>query len=215
MGGDFFSTLLGGSLDATNVVPASVAVLTNIGLDHTEILGDSIEEIASDKAGIIKPGQMVISGIRHDGARRIVARRCQAQRAELWQIGQSFDYERQGESKFTLSLPSLSLEELGLEMKGHFQLANASCAAAAVEALPGCDVSETAIRDGLRKARVPGRMEVVQQNPTVILDGAHNPDKMEAASQAPHDCYEGKRRIVVLSLKSDKAADEYRTTYPK
>ena len=82
---------LGGSLDATNAIDAQIAVLTNIGLDHTHILGDTIELIAENKAGIIKPGQTVISGVTQPSAKKIIADRCVLNQAELWQLGKRFN----------------------------------------------------------------------------------------------------------------------------
>lgn len=199
---------LGGSIDATNVINSEVAVLTNVGFDHTAILGDTLEKIISDKAGIIKANRRVISGVRQPGPRQIVAERSQAKNAILWQHGQDFDYQIHGDDCFTLSLPSRSYKKLKLGMKGGFQIANAACAVAAVEALPGFDVLETAVRQGLELARIPGRMEVMQQNPLVILDGAHNPEKMKAAQEIINTDYADKERIVVLSLKSDKVAED-------
>jgi len=199
---------LGGRIDATNVLNAAVAVLTNVGLDHTEILGDTIEAIIKDKAGIIKPGQKVISGVKQPTARQIVAQRCRRQHAELWQLEQAFHYKVEGERHFTVSMPSRTYDELEIGMSGVFQIANAACAVAAIEILPGFDVSETALRKGLMQAHVPGRMEIVQNDPVVILDGAHNPEKMKAAYKAVKNHYRSRRCLVVLSLKSDKAAED-------
>ena len=87
-------------------------------------------------------------------------------------------------------------------------MTNAACAVAAVHALPGFKVPESAVRAGLLKARIPGRVEIVQREPFVILDGAHNPEKMQASRQAIDKHFGDKRRIIVLSLKSDKAAED-------
>ena len=87
---------LGGSLDATNVLHSKVAVLTSVGLDHTELLGDTVELIARDKAGIIKPGQTVVSGVAPPSAQAIIAARCAAQGATLWQLGRDFHLRATG-----------------------------------------------------------------------------------------------------------------------
>lgn len=196
---------LGGTFDATNVLPAQVAVLTSIGLDHTEILGDTIELIATDKAGIIKSGQIVVSGVSQPSTQHIVAERCVTQGASLWQLGQAFTYQYEEERKiFSVSLADRNYIDLSLGMQGAFQAANAACAIAAAYAFSN-GISEPALREGLKRAIVPGRMEIVQQQPTVILDGAHNPDKMQAAAQAIVANYTRQRKIVVLALKSDKA----------
>ena len=201
---------LGGSLDATNVLRSRVAVLTSIGLDHTEVLGDTVELIAQDKAGIIKPGQAVISGVLPASAQAIIAARCAAQGATLWQLGSDFHLEATGNETFRVDLPNRSYEDLCLTMRGDFQLANAACAVAAAHAFTG-GLPDHVVRQGLRRALIPGRVEEVQQNPTVILDGAHNEDKMRAAAAAVNKYYSGKRRVVVLAVKSDKA---YRDMLP-
>jgi dihydrofolate synthase / folylpolyglutamate synthase len=201
---------LGGSLDATNVLHSRVAVLTSIGLDHTEILGDTVELIAQDKAGIIKPGQQVISGALIESAQSIIAARCAAQGATLWQLGRDFHVRATGDCTFRVDLPGRSYGDLRLAMRGDFQLANAACAVAAAHAFTG-GLPDDIVRQGLRRAFIPGRVEEVQQNPTVVLDGAHNEDKMRAAAAAMDKHYGGRPRMVVLAVKSDKA---YRDMLP-
>ncbi|WP_310426045.1 folylpolyglutamate synthase/dihydrofolate synthase family protein [Chamaesiphon sp. VAR_48_metabat_135_sub] len=195
---------LGGRLDATNVLRSNVSVLTSVGLDHTEILGDTIELIALEKAGIIKPNQIVISGLTQPSTQNIVAQKCQEQGSTLWQLGQTFDYqiEEDGES-FKLTFTDRVYKDISLGMRGDFQKMNAACAVAAVHAFTG-GVSQSAVYDGLKEAFLPGRMECIQQHPLVILDGAHNPGKIRAVEDAINKNYTDRRRIVVLSLKSDK-----------
>lgn len=196
---------LGGTLDATNVLPASVAVLTNIGLDHTEILGDTIELIAQDKAGIIKPNQIVISGVTQPSTQKIVAERCMSQGSTLWQLGETFTYKvNQSDSTFQTTFPDRIYNDISVNLQGDFQITNASCAIAAAYAFAK-ELPQSAIRSGLQKIFIPGRLECVQKNPTVMLDGAHNADKIRATSGAINANYSAKRKIVVLSLKSDKA----------
>jgi dihydrofolate synthase/folylpolyglutamate synthase len=194
---------LGGTLDATNLVPARVAVLTSVGLDHTAVLGDTVEQIGRDKAGIIKPGQIVVSGVSQESVREIVAGRCAAQGATLWQRGAQFDAAEHPDGGLSVALPGARYDGLRVGMPGAFQAANAACAVAAVHAFSG-GLDPRAVRAGLAQARVPGRMEVVQERPLVIIDGAHNPDKMRAAAAALQAAHGARRRVVVLALKSDK-----------
>lgn len=196
---------LGGTLDATNVLESRVAVITNIGLDHTDILGNTIELIAEDKAGIVKSKHIVISGLTQPSTRQIIAKRCVVQNATLWQLGETFTckYDESGET-FGVIFPDKSYSGLRVKARGDFQMMNAACAVGAVHAFTR-DIPETAVRDGLSGAIIPGRLECVQHNPTVVLDGAHNPDKIRAAADAINKYYGDKRRIVVFSLKSDKA----------
>jgi dihydrofolate synthase / folylpolyglutamate synthase len=197
---------LGGARDATNVLPAGVAVLTNVGLDHTAILGNTVAAIAQEKAGIIKPGRHVISGVAQPEARRIIAERCAMQGAQLWQVGPDITWQSEATGTFTLHLPTRTLTGLAPGMLDNTYSANAACAVAAVEALPGFILSEQALRHGLATARLPGRMEIVQEAPTVLLDGAHNPDKLRTALQVIDTTYADKRRILLPALKADKDA---------
>ena len=202
---------LGGTLDATNVLPAQISVLTNVGLDHVDILGNTIELIAQNKAGIIKPGQVVISGLTQPSTQGIIAARCAAQGADLWQLGTTFTYQHKGNADdFRVVFPDKIYDDIRLDLRGDFQIVNASGAIAAVHAFTH-GIAESVVRDGLKQVSIPGRMECVQQNPTVILDGAHNPDKISATAAAIDKYYAKKRTIVVLSLKSDKA---YRDILP-
>jgi dihydrofolate synthase/folylpolyglutamate synthase len=195
---------LGGTLDATNVLKANIAVLTNVGLDHTDVLGDTIELIAQDKAGIIKPGQCVISGLTQPSTRKIVEDRCKSKQATLWQLNHHFMIETDEETSFTVKFPDRVYGNLHLGLLGDFQVNNAACAVAAVHAFYQ-HIPISAIRDGISQANLPGRMEIIQNNPTVVLDGAHNPDKMSAASKAVAKYFPNKERIVVFALKSGKA----------
>ncbi len=197
-------TGLGGADDATSVVTAAVAVLTSIGLDHTEVFGDTIAAVAQAEAGIIKPGQQVISGVQQPQAQQVIARRCGEVGATLWQVGREYGYVADGEGGFSLYTPDRVFTGLHTGMAGEFQQANAACAVAAVQALPGFCITEAAVREGVQRARLPGRMEIMQQNPTLMLDGAHSPDKLHALGQAFDRLYGGRRRIVVFALKADK-----------
>ncbi len=198
---------LGGTLDATNVVPAQVAVLTSVGLDHTAILGDTIEKIATDKAGIIKPGQTVISGFIQPSVSEIVQQRCVKEGARLLELHRDFDFQKKN-GGFKITTPKQVYDGLKVGIKGEFQMANAACAVTAVESLKNFHIPASAIRTGLEHAKLPGRMEIIQQNPVVLLDGAHNPDKMTGVVQAVHNEYPQKRKIVVLGFKSDKATED-------
>lgn len=197
---------LGGRIDPTNIVPAEVAVLTTVGLDHTEVLGNTIEEIISDKAGIIKRGQRVISGVWQPTAQKIIAQRAQQKGARLWQIGREFRLAVRDHAHVDLYLPGQTLERVEIALKGEFQAQNAALAVAAVRQIDDVDVPEGAIREALRRATLPGRVEIVQEAPLVILDGAHNPDKIRA-SAGLIDSLRGDRQVItVLGVKKGKDA---------
>lgn len=195
---------LGGTLDATNTIDAKVVVLTNVGLDHTEILGDTIEEIAADKAGIIKPNQVVISGFKQDSTRAIVQQRCRDIHATLYQYGTDFTVEINPDGTFKLTIQDEHITGLKTGLEGTFQSQNAACAVMAVKELPGFTVSNDVIKKGLMQTTLGGRMELMQENPTVIIDGAHNPDKMQAFINAVNHKYPEKSKLMVLAMKKGK-----------
>ncbi len=197
---------MGGTWDGTNVVQPLVAVLTNVGLDHTEILGDTVEQIARDKVGIIKPGCVAVSGATQPGVRTIIAARAAAVGAPLWLSDREFEVEdvrRQvSGSRFALRLPERTYTGLYLPLLGTHQIANAALALAAAPALApaGFAVPEDAVREALRTIHLPGRLEVVGRLPAVVLDGAHNPDKLDAVLAAVRDYLPHGRLIAVVAF---------------
>lgn len=198
---------LGGTYDGTNVVEPLVATLTNVGLDHVEVLGDTVEKIASDKAGILKPGILAVSGMVQAGPAAIVAERCRLNNVSLWQLGHDFDYQIRALTAagghFDLTLPTGALTDLEIGLLGAHQVANASIAVASVVRLRerGYVISDDAIRRALARVRVPGRLEVIQHRPVLVLDGAHNPDKMGALARALERLFPNRRRVGVVAFK--------------
>jgi dihydrofolate synthase/folylpolyglutamate synthase len=183
-----------------------VAVLTNVGLDHVEILGDTVELIATDKVGILKPGATTVCGATQESVRAIVRERSAAVGSPLWLVGDSYGYDivELGErgSRFNLQLPKRHLTDLWLTLLGAHQVANAATAVAACDALVGePPVPEAKTREALKRAAVPGRLEVLGRDPILLLDGAHNPAKMEALSAALSDVYPNRAVVGVLAFK--------------
>lgn len=197
---------MGGTWDGTNVVQPLVAVLTNVGLDHTEILGDTVEQIARDKVGIIKPGCVAVSGATQPSVRAIIAARAADMGVPLWLSDREFaveDVRRQvSGSRFGLRLPERTYTGLYLPLLGAHQVANAALALAAAHAVApaGFAVPEDAVREALRTVRLPGRLEVVSRRPAVVLDGAHNPDKLDAVLAAVRDYLPHERLIAVVAF---------------
>ena len=193
-------TGLGGRLDSTNVVPAPlVSVITSISLDHTAILGDTIEQIAMEKSGIIKPGRPVVvsPGLR-DEALGVVRRTAGERRSAVYQPLAAVDIVAMGLKGSRFVTGKTALREPGCEaallnegagkayavgLAGDHQVANALTA---IEAIRRCSlpVSEEALRAGLLKARFPARLELLCEKPAVILDGAHNPEGAAALARA-------------------------------
>lgn len=198
---------LGGRFDGTNVVEPRAVVLTNVGLDHTEILGDTVEKIAADKVGIFKAGAPVISGVAQPTVREIVAARAREVNAPLWQLGREITFtpsavDAEG-SSFDLALPTRRFADLRLKPRGVHQIANAALAVAGIEALApsGVSIPEEALRRALASVEVAGRLEVVGERPLIVLDGAHNPAKMAALVEALRQLYPDRRVTGVVACK--------------
>jgi dihydrofolate synthase/folylpolyglutamate synthase len=177
---------IGGRLDATNIVSPDVCVITNIGLDHTHILGDTLAKIASEKAGIIKENIPIITAAQAAEAYDVIARIAHDHSAPFTTV--CMEGETIGgvppnvkviphSGKFAIHTQQREYPDLVCGLPGSIQLLNAGCAAAAVEALAirnHWNINPDAVKEGLRKAWLPGRMQTVHTRPLTILDGAHN-----------------------------------------
>ena len=195
---------LGGRLDATNVLPAEVAVLTSVGLDHTEVLGETLEEIAREKAGIIKMGQKVVCGFTQPEAQKKVSEAVAEKGGSLWMIEKDFSYDEKEHGQFSLTLPNAFFPSLQLAIPCEFQRQNAACAVAASMRLKDFSIPPQAVIDGIAQSALIGRMEIVQDSPHVLLDGAHNPDKIEALSRVVHHLFPHQNCLMVFALKQEK-----------
>lgn len=171
---------LGGRLDATNVVEPAVSVITGIGMDHQEFLGDSLESIAYEKAGIIKPGRVVVVGRVNEVARGVISRVAAERGAPMLLAGRDFGWYTTPQG-LGFRGPEGEIESLALGLAGKHQRDNAALAIMSALA-PGSPIrpTEAAIRTGLESVRWPGRLDVVQPHPRVVLDGAHNPEAVAA-----------------------------------
>lgn len=212
---------LGGILDATNVINPLVAVITNVDLDHTEILGNTIEKIAADKSGIIKKNINVVTAVKQPTVFEIIKNRCQEKKAILTFVGDTnlhtphwdnISYKIQTStihgSIFTIKTPEKQYSDLHLSLLGRHQVVNAACAVAAVELLSqyGFIIKKQDIKHALSKAFFAGRMEIVKKSPMIILDGAHNPAKMNALVETMKELFHQKI-IVVVGFKQKKDID--------
>ena len=202
-------TGLGGRLDATNVVPAEVAVITSISLDHAEILGDSLEKIAGEKAGIIKPGSVVVISPQQEEAEMMIAEVCGEKRARLVAVGRDVTWQKiaadiSGQSLRVRGL--LDSYDLAIPLLGEHQLENAATAVAALEALASCGVTIPAesIVGGLAEVRWPGRLEILSHEPLFLVDGAHNADSARRLKEAIKQYFDFQRLVLIIGVSSDK-----------
>src|SRR3989338_8080802 len=200
---------LGGRLDATNVVSSRVSVLTNVELDHTNLLGNTVEEIAMEKVEIFKKGSRVVAGAAQESVRKIVQAKASREDCELACLGKEVGIEKANcgvdGSVFDLRVNGKALRRLKLSLLGEHQVRNAALAVAAVEGLKDeLPVGGASIRAALKNAFFPGRLEVASRNPLVLLDGAHNPSKAKALAATLQSLFPGKKITFVFAMKGDK-----------
>lgn len=212
---------LGGRLDATNVVLPLLSIITNISLEHTAVLGNTIEAIAAEKAGIIKEGKPLLTAAEDQRALSVFEARCRELKSSLYRVypprekpsdspndkptailnkitgeGQVFSYEGF----------SLNLSELFIPLRGKYQLNNAATALAALELLTeeGYAVAESSVRGGLAGTVWPGRLELLHKEPLLIMDGAHNPAAIEKLAEAMPQYFSYRNLILVIGILADK-----------
>ena len=207
---------MGGRFDATNIVQPTVAAITSIDFDHEAYLGHSIEQIAAEKAGIIKPGGTVVSAVERPEARAVIARKCEEVEAKLLQIEEVWDVgtvkSSSGFYSAMISPKSAPATRISIapQLSGRFQLQNAITAATAAQLLAeqGFPVTPEAIERGIATARWPGRLERISSRPDIYLDGAHNPAGARQLLKFWSDNFAGRRIVLLYGAMRDKAVDE-------
>jgi dihydrofolate synthase/folylpolyglutamate synthase len=209
---------LGGRLDATNIIDPKVSVITSLSLDHTLILGNTIEKIATEKAGIIKPGAPVVLAPQQEPARLTVSEIAVGRQAPLIQVGRDILFEPLSHSLDGQSLriwpapgldPSLSaLPPVTVEIPllGAHQLENAAVAYGALSAwkAAGLPIDENSLRAGFASVHWPGRFEILRRNPPVVLDSAHNRHSARLLRQAVADYFPGYPVVLLFGASEDK-----------
>ncbi len=205
---------VGGRLDCTNVADGIVAVVTPISLDHTRLLGGTVEEIAAEKAGIIKPGAVAVLAQQPLAAAEVLLRQAVEVGATVAREGLEFGVvsrERAvGGQQLVLRGLRGSYEDIYLPLFGAHQAGNAACALAAVEAFAGVADDEAApldpdlVREAFAKVSSPGRLEVVRRSPTIIIDAAHNPAGMAATVAAIEEAFSFTHLSGVFAASGDK-----------
>ena len=197
---------MGGAWDATNVIPApEAAVLCAIALDHTAVLGSTVAEIAGVKAGIIKPGCDVVSYGNEEAAEAVISEVCREKGCRHFRP--DFGRLRVREQSLTgVCFDYGGREDLFLPLAGTYQPKNAALAMETAEVLRrrGFAVPESAIREGLRDVRWPGRFELLRHDPLFILDGSHNPQGMEATVESLRAFFPGKKLWFLMGIMADK-----------
>ncbi len=212
---------LGGRLDATNVVTPLLSIVTNVSLDHADVLGDTVEKITVEKAGIIKQSRPVITASDDPVVLKGLEQRSRELNAPFYRVY----FINDGKETSSLEKPysflqkitekgqyfsyhgfNLQLDDIFIPLRGSYQVTNALTALAAVELLEkeGFFVDEESLRKGLKSVVWPGRLELLKRNPLLIMDGAHNPKAMEKLSEALPRYFNYQRLFLIIGMLADK-----------
>lgn len=204
-------TGLGGRLDSTNVITPLLSIITNVSFDHTHILGNTIREIATEKAGIIKENSFVVTGVKDEEALFVIQHTAKDKGSELYILGDQFSVvdqpvNQEGE-KFSYSFGDNRFEDVELEMIGKHQIDNAACAITAAILLKekyDFSLTEENLRNGLQKAVWKGRLEQISKSPAIIVDGSHNEEGINTLIETLQSRYADKKIIFVTAALADK-----------
>ena len=208
---------LGGRFDTTNVCTPLVSVITSISYDHTQVLGNTLAQIAFEKAGIIKPGRPVVSGVRNREARAVIQETCGKRGSSLTQLGEDYRYAHQpaligGDadrpSHVSITTNRRAWPSMAVGLIGEHQARNAAAAVAVAERLMahGIPIGDSAVARGLADVAWPARLEIVARRPLVVLDCAHNVASAQALVQALDESLplDGGRRLLIFAANRDK-----------
>ncbi|OGP92292.1 MAG: hypothetical protein A2Z19_02870 [Deltaproteobacteria bacterium RBG_16_54_18] len=197
---------LGGRLDSTNVVDPLVTVVTTIDRDHCEILGEQLEDIAREKAGIVKPGVPLISGATQPEVIAVLEEVCRAKKVPLLLLGRDFRGVQTAPHTLTFHGRAWIYKDITIGLAGFYQIANAAIALEVLEVFveAGFRVKRESLYQGLATVRWPGRLEVVHSMPHVILDGAHNPAAAKSLKRCLQEEFDYRRLYMVMGVMADK-----------
>lgn len=205
-----WETGLGGRMDVTNIVTPIVSVITNVGYDHTDILGDTLERIAAEKAGIIKSGVPVVSCVTQPEVVEVIRKAAADKQATLYLLGEQFAYELcdGDESGQTFTFRGLFRDmQIGIGLLGEHQCANAAGAMMTLEVMRqylAFVLDDGNVLDGFMNARWAGRLEQMSDQPRIIIDGAHNPEGAESLVRSLSSIYRYRRLIFMMGMLVNK-----------
>lgn len=207
-----FECGMGGEWDSTNVISAAVSVVTPIGFDHMEYLGDTLEKIATTKSGIIKENSFAVLARQEAEVAQILMHKCAQVDATPLREGVEYSVKNRalavGGQLISISGVYGDYDDLFLPLHGAHQAANAATALAAVEVFAGeTQIDETVVREAFANATSPGRCEIIMRNPTVIIDAAHNPHGAQSLRKTMKDEFDFDTIIAVIAPMGDKDVD--------
>ncbi len=204
---------MGGRYDATNVIQPEVCVLTSISYDHTAILGNTLTRIAGEKCGIIKAGCTVVSQPQTEEAAAVIAMACREMGVRLIQVGSDVKLKSPGSDSCADGYHQdfdiqgrLDLYRVSIPLLGRYQRDNAAAAVAALEVLieKGYHITKENILRGLAKVEFPGRLQIIERDPLIVLDGGHNPGAARNLKEALLECFKPASSILVFGASGDK-----------
>ena len=202
---------LGGRLDSTNVIHPLVSVITNVGYDHTHILGSDIKQVAFEKAGIIKSGVPLVTTAEKEEVLTLLEETTRTKKTKIYRMNEEFSIIHHSSSvegeQFTFRSPYRTVDDLRISMKGEHQVKNAAAALMTLEFLRvfyGLHIEPDMIQRGLLRASWPGRFEKLRTEPDVIVDGAHNPEGVMSLVRTLEQHYSNHRIHVIFSALGDK-----------
>lgn len=202
---------IGGLYDSTNVIIPRLSVITTVGWDHMKYLGDSLAKIAAQKAGVIKPQVPVVIGTLPADARKVIVDDAKQKKAPLYELGDAFTAKKlnghQFQAKIAYQGPVIKKSSFTLGLGGDYQVENAAVALTATQLFmtdQGLPIDVRAFSDGLFTTRWPGRLEVVSEQPLVLLDGAHNLPGVQALVKTIQDDFADREVYILVAILADK-----------
>lgn len=199
---------LGGRFDSTNIIEPILSIITSIGLDHTNILGETYQEIAFEKAGIIKKNTPLLTAVKQPDAIAVIKEKAQENGAMLYQLGEKLQIEHHHSTlngeKFTIKTILGTIQTAEISMLGQHQTENAALAVMAAQLL---QMDHAPILRGLKKAYWPGRFEIISTEPLVVIDGAHNEEGMETLVRELNRRYKERKIRAIFAALGDKKLD--------
>ena len=203
-----FEVGLGGRLDATNVLVPDATVITPISYDHMNVLGDRLEDIAAEKAAIIKNGSFCVTAFQKEAVHNILNDRCRVEGVTLYSVGKDIKigspvFDSEG-SYFNLEGLNDSYNDCRIDLPGDFQPGNAAVAVGVCEKLLRERLDDEALKLGLQQAFIPGRMEIISQNPSMIIDGAQNAESAARLRFSIEEIFKYDRLVLLLGMSKDK-----------
>jgi dihydrofolate synthase/folylpolyglutamate synthase len=211
-----WETGLGGRLDSTNIVSPIISVITNIGHDHMDVLGDTLEKVAAEKAAIIKAGVPVVSAVSQPDVIELIERHAKSKNSTLYLLNRQFTYDtvsaKENDQTLNFTGPFRAIPGVNIAMNGQHQLQNAAVALMTVELLRqyyALIIEDDVLLQAMKATKWAGRLEMISQQPRILIDGAHNPEGGASLAQALRETYTYRKLHFVMGMLSTKNHSGY------